>query len=113
MVDLCKEMQAEQQNVPSPFVFVNPYTGNPYRRDADTAWQTALKNAKLPDVHFHDLRHTAASWLVMKGADLIAMKEILGHHDLKTTQRYAHLSPGYLRTALRKLGEVFGEKRTE
>jgi len=79
----------------------------------DRKWQQALLQAGIHNFHFHDLRHTAASWLVMQGADLLAVKEILGHRDLKTTQRYAHLSPTYLRTALDKLGEVFAQKSGE
>ena len=44
----------------------------------------------------HDLRHTAASWMVMGGACLKAVQEFPGHKSLKMTLRPAHLAPGYL-----------------
>jgi integrase len=53
------------------------------------------------------LRHTAASWLVMEGADLYAVGRILGHKTPRMTQRYAHLSPGYMAAAVNKLDGVF------
>jgi site-specific recombinase XerD len=49
---------------------------------------------------FHDLRHHFASWFVMRGGTLQALREILGHKDLSLTLRYAHLSPGHLRSEI-------------
>jgi integrase len=69
-----------------------------------TAFATALKRAGLPSSwRWHDLRHTAASHLVMRGASLADVKEILGHADIKMTLRYAHVSPAHLRTAVDRL----------
>jgi len=58
--------------------------------------------AKLEDFTFHDCRHHFASWFVMRGGSLQALREILGHRDIKLTLRYAHLSPGHLRTEIEK-----------
>jgi len=61
----------------------------------------------IEDASFHSLRHTAASWLVMEGVDLYAVGRILGHKTPRMTQRYAHLSPGFMAAAVNKLDEVF------
>jgi integrase len=67
------------------------------------AFRDARTQAGLPEVRFHDLRHTAASWLVNAGVDLYAVGAILGHTAPATTQRYAHLAHGTLAKAMRKL----------
>lgn len=51
-----------------------------------------IKLAKIPEIRFHDLRHTFASWFMIKSDDIWSLKGILGHADIQTTQRYAHLS---------------------
>ncbi len=48
-------------------------------------------------IRFHDLRHTAASWLRMSGADIHTVAQLLGHKDLRMASRYQHLSPFWLR----------------
>ena len=53
-------------------------------------------------VCWHSLRHTAASRRIMAGVDLVSVKEILGHRDIQTTLRYAHLAPGHLRDAVNR-----------
>lgn len=55
-------------------------------------WGEALKAADIHDFRFHDLRHTAASYLAMNGASLAEIAEILGHKTLQMVKRYAHLS---------------------
>ena len=59
------------RNLKTDYLFYDPRTLKPLDR-LDKSWHTALKKAKIVDFHFHDLRHTFASWLVMKGADLAA-----------------------------------------
>jgi integrase len=71
-----------------------------------------LHSLGIKDASFHTLRHTAASWLVMEGVDLYAVSQILGHKTPRMTQRYAHLSPGYMATAVAKLDSVFTDVGT-
>lgn len=56
-----------------------------------------------PDLHYHDLRHTYASWLVQSGAPLTAVRDLLGHSSLAVTSRYAHLAPEHLRDAVERM----------
>jgi integrase len=68
-----------------------------------TAFSKAVERAGLPDFRFHDLRHTAASHLAMRGRPLKEIQEVLGHKSFSMTLRYAHLSPMHLRTAVESL----------
>jgi hypothetical protein len=58
-----------------------------------SSWEYAVERAKLVDFHWHDLRHTFASWSVQMGASLQEVKDLLGHSNLAMTLRYAHLAP--------------------
>ena len=68
-----------------------------------TACNNAVEAAKLDDVNFHTLRHTFASWAVMRGVTLKELQELLGNASLAMTMRYAHLAPEHLRTAVNRL----------
>jgi len=76
-------------------------------KDIKRSFRTALKKAGINDFHFHDLRHTSASYMVMRGASLKAVQEHLGHTSLTMTQRYAHLSPEFQRSEVERLSGVF------
>jgi integrase len=79
-------------------VFPNPKTLKPYV-SFYYAWDTARKSVGLGDVRVHDLRHSFASFLVNAGRSLYEVQKILGHTQIKTTQRYAHLSQESLLSA--------------
>ncbi|HEX8949033.1 MAG TPA: site-specific integrase [Dissulfurispiraceae bacterium] len=74
-----------------------------YDRKVQRAFKMALKAAEIEDFHFHDLRHTFASFHVQSGTDLFVVQKLLGHKDGRMTQRYAHLSADYLKAAVRRL----------
>ncbi|OIQ72914.1 tyrosine recombinase XerC [mine drainage metagenome] len=82
----------------SQWVFPNPKTHLPYRTIFAT-WNTARKLAGLADLRLHDLRHSFASFLVNAGRSLYEVQKILGHTQIRTTQRYAHLSQDTLLAA--------------
>ena len=91
------------ENLPrrSLYVFCNE-TSKPIR-SIRTAFEHSLKRAGIRDFHFHDLRHTFASNLVMAGVDLATVKELLGHKSIEMTMRYSHLSPSHKRQAVERL----------
>jgi integrase len=68
--------------------------------NCSTAMGRIAKAAGLDEeVTFHTLRHTYASWLVMRGLPLSAIQELLGHASIRQTERYAHLAPGFAQHA--------------
>jgi integrase len=66
-------------------------------------WGHLRRTCGLRDVNLHVLRHTCASRLVQAGVDLYTVAAWLGHSSVKVTERYAHLQPDALRTALQAL----------
>ena len=82
----------------STYIFPNPKTGSPISSFHNT-WDRIRKNAGIPDVRIHDLRHNFASLLINHGRSLYEVQKLLGHADISTTQRYAHLSQDTLKEA--------------
>ena len=78
-----------------------------------TAFETACTRAKVDAFRFHDLRHTCASWLIMRGRSLKEVQELLGHQTFAMTLRYAHLSPDRLRDAVASLDRPAAPAREE
>ena len=76
------------------YVFYDAHTGKRYN-NVYRAFYSACKRAGILDFHFHDLRHTFASQLIMAGVDVTTVKELLGHKSLFMTMRYAHLAPAH------------------
>ncbi|CAG4903079.1 site-specific integrase [Paraburkholderia saeva] len=68
--------------------------------DFSNAWEALLEAAQIPNFRFHDCRHDYASKLVAAGVDLNRVRALLGHADLKTVLRYAHLAPDHLHEAI-------------
>ncbi len=64
-------------------------------------FKTARNKAGINGLHFHDLRHTFASHFMMSGGLLSTLQLMLGHSDIRMTQRYAHFSPTYLQQAIK------------
>jgi integrase len=81
-----------KQSSRSGLVFPNPANGKPLV-EIKSMWVNILKDAEINNFRFHDLRHTFASKLVMKGATLYTVQTLLGHSTQEMTMRYAHLSP--------------------
>lgn len=62
------------------------------RQRLEGSFEGLLKCAKIRDFWFHDLRHTFASWYMMNGGDLYELAKLLGHANIKMTERYAKLA---------------------
>lgn len=87
---------------------VFPGRGRPGKPvDLRTPFQTALKRAAIVDFHWHDLRHTAASYLAMNGASLAEIAEVLGHKTLAMVKRYAHLSEAHTASVVERMNARF------
>jgi integrase len=106
---LREALQALPRRLDVPYVFYDPATGKPYQ-DIKRSFNTALRRAGIKDFHFHDLRHTFASHLVMSGVDITTVKELLGHKTLTMTLRYAHLAPSHKLKAVDILNNTLNGK---
>jgi len=96
-----------QLTAESVYLFPNPLTGKPFRQ-LFYSWDKARKAAGMADFRMHDLRHSFASALVNSGMTLYDVKEILGHTNIKTTERYAHLNNERLKKASSSVNCYYG-----
>jgi integrase len=84
---------ARVRRIDTPLLF--PRADGRAPLDVRYAFQQALRAADIADFRFHDLRHSAASYLAMNGASLVEIAEVLGHKTLQMVKRYAHLSEAH------------------
>lgn len=77
--------------------------------DLRMPWETALAKAVIADFHFHDLRHSCASYLAMNGASLAEIADTLGHKTLAMVKRYSHLSEAHTASVVSRMNAaIFG-----
>jgi integrase len=86
-----------------PYVFYNQMTGDRFR-DLKAGFKLACKQAGIDGVTWHTLRHTFASRLVRNGADIVTVKELLGHSTIVVTMRYAHTNDETKTRAIKNVG---------
>ena len=92
------------RNLESNLLFPSKHNANK-PIDIRAAWEAALKQADITDFRFHDLRHSAASYLAMNGASLAEIAEVLGHKTLQMVKRYAHLSEAHTAKVVASMNE--------
>jgi len=91
----------------SQYVFCNP-KGQPLREIKHT-FNSACRRAGIRNFMFHDLRHSAASFMAMGGVSLLAIGTILGHKTASMTKRYSHLSPEHLQGAVAAIDRAINQ----
>lgn len=89
----------------SQYVFCKP-DGSSYGA-IKTAFNNAVRRSGIAKCRFHDLRHTFASRLVMRGVDLVTVQQLMGHKTIKMTMRYSHPTPDHKRWAVEALTVAF------
>jgi integrase len=69
-------------------------------------WRDLLKAASVRDARLHDGRHTAGTLLIEMGVHVRTVQEILGHSDIRVTQRYTHVSSAVAKDAAERMGRA-------
>jgi integrase len=93
----------------SDYVFTNPNTGKSFKWISHS-WHRLLKRCKIdPPGRFHDLRHTAATRALERGASIVSVQHLLGHQNVSTTSRYSHATDKGKKEAVNLID--FGEPR--
>lgn len=88
------------------FVFCR-LNGMPIKR-FDSAWRNMCEIAGITDFHYHDLRHTFCSNLLLSGANIKDVKEMIGHSDISMTDRYSHIPSERHKAMLDQLAKHYG-----
>ncbi len=96
---------AQVRHLNTDLVF--PRAGEDRPIDFDHVFTDAVREAKIKDFRFHDLRHTAASYLAMSGAMTAEIAAVLGHKTLAMVKRYAHLSDQHTSTVVERMTRKF------
>lgn len=101
-------VKALPRHIDTPLLFPGKVKRNK-PMDLRAPWHEALRRAQIDDFHWHDIRHTTASYLAMNGASLAEIAEILGHKTLQMVKRYAHLSEAHTADVLGRMNKrIFG-----
>jgi integrase len=99
-VPMTPELAAEVQRFPAVIgegqIFPPKRGATGERQRVEGSFETVLQLAGIQNFRIHDLRHTFASWFMMNGGDLYELAKILGHANIKMTERYAKLGNGHI-----------------
>ena len=98
-----REKYLTKRDIKSDYLF--PRSDGKGAIDIRKAWENAREKAGIIDFRFHDLRHSAASYLAMNGASQLEIAEVLGHKTLQMVKRYSHLSEDHTRDVVEKMND--------
>jgi integrase len=101
-----KVLRNVQKQADNHHVFCGKKPGTPLVAVQKT-WERIRKKAGIPDFRIHDLRHSFASFMIKNGLSIFEVSKLLGHKDIKTTMRYAHLADRELVSITNKGGKMF------
>lgn len=104
-------LEALPRTPENPFVIAGDLPGA-YVTDLQKPWRRIRVEAELEDVRIHDLRHTYASQAVQNGLDIVMVGKLLGHTQLQTTMRYAHLADEPVRRAAERVSDLLASAMT-
>ncbi len=110
-IEILLDIMPEQCNGREPVFLPDKISATVQRRPNlffRRAFDNAVKKAKIEDFHMHDLRHTAASYLLMAGVDLRTLAEILGYSTTQMVQRYTHLLDEHKLKAIDRIEDLGG-----
>jgi integrase/recombinase XerD len=109
LLDVLRAYIKDVKPRPKVYLFEGEQPGEPYTaRSAQKVFQRAKEKAGiLKDVSFHSLRHSFATHLLEKGIDIRFIKDILGHFDIKTTERYLHVTREKLVNIISPLDDIW------
>jgi integrase len=100
-----KRLKERKRTATTPHVFPSPFNPGKPRSDITGCWRTIKAAAALPaNLRLHDLRHTFASHAILAGESLYVTGKLLGHKDVHSAERYAHLDAALLAQAADKVG---------
>jgi integrase/recombinase XerD len=113
VLDVLEQYYKKSNIKPTNYLFEGPIKGQPYSiRSAQQIFSDARKKAGiLKTLSFHSLRHSFATHLLEKGIDVIFIKDILGHFDLRTTERYLHVRRDVLINIESPLDALYVQKK--
>jgi len=122
MVKMLREAMLEQWEIEQTYRARPDYTNNDLvwhtpsgepinPHNLDRQFKRIIKRAGLPDIRFHNLRHSCATMLYAQGVSLKTIQAILGHAQITTTNRYAHENDVITRSALDLVGSAFEDAK--
>lgn len=101
-------IEAQERVTGNPYIFIGREPGT-HISTVDKHFRRARTNAKLEGTCIHTLRHSFASAALQHGASLPEIQILLGHSNIRMTQRYAHLDPAALRTATNRVAQFISQ----
>ncbi len=100
---IVRKSEEKVRRLKNNFVFIGSHGTKIDRHNLRRAFNNAVESAGLTNLRFHDLRHCFATRLAQAGIDLYKISKLLGHEDIRMTQRYSHHSPESLRDGVEAL----------